>query len=159
MRRRKPATRLLALALPLLLAGGSAAGGPEGKALPIGADGDPPDRVAQVPQAAERTDGPDGDPEEGRRLFSRIGCNGCHMVDEVGGMVGPDLTEVGARPSPDPDRWPTTEAYIHSSIRDPGAYIVDGYTDMMPRPEVLGLDDEMIDHLVAYLLGLRGGSE
>lgn len=39
---------------------------------------------------------------EGRRLFERQGCRGCHKLNGVGGSIGPDLTEEGAsRRSPD----------------------------------------------------------
>ena len=33
---------------------------------------------------------------EGRRLFEREGCHGCHKLNGVGGSIGPDLTEEGA---------------------------------------------------------------
>ncbi len=96
-----------------------------------------------------------GDPEKGKELFGRIGCNGCHTVDGVGGSVGPDLSGVGARPSRDTSRWPTSEDYIRASIREPKAFVVSGYTPVMPPPDVLGLTEQDVDHLVAYLKTLR----
>jgi putative heme-binding domain-containing protein len=36
----------------------------------------------------------------GKRLFSEIGCAQCHRVGMEGGVVGPDLTAVGARFDP-----------------------------------------------------------
>ncbi len=73
----------------------------------------------------------------------------------MGGIVGPNLTTVGSRPSRDLGRWPTTEAYIRASIEGPGKYVVEGYTPDMPPPELLGIDGGDIDALVAYLLTLR----
>jgi cytochrome c2 len=94
------------------------------------------------------------DASTGQELFGRIGCNGCHTVDGVGGIVGPDLSAVGERPSRDPEQWATTEAYIRASLEDPGQYVVEGYTPDMPQPDLLGIGREDINHLVAYLLTL-----
>jgi mono/diheme cytochrome c family protein len=90
----------------------------------------------------------------GQQLFGQIGCNGCHTIDDVGGMVGPNLTAVGSRPSRDPARWPTTEAYVRASIEGPAQYVVEGYTPDMPPSDLLGIDAGDIDELVAYLLTL-----
>jgi cbb3-type cytochrome c oxidase subunit III len=52
-----------------------------------------------------------GDPVKGEILFrGRAGCATCHMVKGHGGLLGPDLTRVGASRS-------TT--YLIESIRDP----------------------------------------
>ena len=93
----------------------------------------------------------------GRQLFGRIGCNGCHTIEGVGGIVGPNLSAVGARPSRDPSQWPTTEAYIRASLEGPTQYVVEGYTPDMPPPDLLEIDEGDIDGLVAYLLTLRSG--
>jgi putative heme-binding domain-containing protein len=37
-----------------------------------------------------------GDPERGREWFATAACNGCHRIGQGGGMVGPDLTKIGA---------------------------------------------------------------
>jgi cytochrome c2 len=99
------------------------------------------------------------DPDRGKELFQSVGCLLCHAVDGRGGDLGPDLTTVGARPSRDPERWPTTQAYIRSSIREPQAFIVPGYGRIMPGPETFGLSDQDVEHVVAYLrtLGRKGG--
>lgn len=94
------------------------------------------------------------DPERGERRFREVGCNGCHTVAGVGGMVGPDLTEVGARPSRDPERWLITEDYIRASILEPDAFIVLGYDNMMPPPDRLGLSERDVSDIVDYLLTL-----
>ena len=109
---------------------------------------------AQVAVAAT-SNVPSTDVSAGEELFGRIGCNGCHTVDGVGGMVGPNLSGVGARPSRDPGRWSTTEAYIRASIEGPEQLVVEGFTPEMPPPDLLGLDQSDIDQLVAYLLTLR----
>jgi mono/diheme cytochrome c family protein len=62
-----------------------------------------------------------GDPARGEQRFAEIGCNGCHTVAGVGGMVGPDLTHVGSAPPRERGRWSSARAYIEESIRQPQA--------------------------------------
>ena len=38
---------------------------------------------------------------QGRAVFLREGCGGCHRFHDLGGSVAPDLTDVGSRRSPD----------------------------------------------------------
>ena len=44
--------------------------------------------------------------------------------------------------------------YLLMSITRPGAYIVDGFTDVMPSNFGKSLGEEQLDALVAYLLTL-----
>ena len=54
-----------------------------------------------------------GDPAAGERFFAGKGnCASCHMVRGRGGVLGPDLSNVGR------DRRP---AQIEQALRDPGA--------------------------------------
>jgi cytochrome c2 len=49
----------------------------------------------------------------GQRLYEKLGCRGCHIIGQIGGYVGPDLSNSGQRLDPgwveawlsDPDRW------------------------------------------------------
>jgi cytochrome c551/c552 len=140
------------IGLALLVLGGSAcadeASPPRTLGNGVGSEssGSPASAVTQGPGDLDRT--------VGQQLFGQIGCNGCHTIDDVGGIVGPNLTTVGSRPSCDAGRWPTTEAYIRASIEGPGQYVVEGYTPDMPPAELLGIDGGDIDKL-AYLLTLR----
>jgi cytochrome c oxidase subunit 2 len=96
-----------------------------------------------------------GDPARGEQRFAEIGCNGCHTVAGVGGMVGPDLTRIASAPLRERGRWTTTRAYIEESIREPQAYLVPGYPADMPSASRLGLTGRDLSDLVAYLLTLR----
>ena len=87
----------------------------------------------------------------GALLFATKGCTGCHThasFPNARMQVGPDLTAVA-------DRAGTrvtgldARAYIRQSLREPGAYRVAGYSALMPD---LGLTDEQIDALTAFLL-------
>jgi cbb3-type cytochrome oxidase cytochrome c subunit len=37
------------------------------------------------------------EPIHGRTMFAAKGCRSCHRMDESGGIMGPDLSHVGAR--------------------------------------------------------------
>lgn len=104
--------------------------------------------ATETPQATtEPTTSPgngatDGDPEEGETLFSSQGCSSCHNTNSES-RVGPGLAGISERGD---------EEYIRESITDPGAVVVEGYNNIMPD---LGLEEEQVDHLVAYLQTLE----
>jgi mono/diheme cytochrome c family protein len=90
----------------------------------------------------------------GRQVYQRLGCGSCHDPNLFGQRSGPPLDHIGSvaaqrRPGMSP------EEYIRQSITDPGAYVVPGYTDSMPRGLDRTLSPEDLDALVAYLLSLR----
>lgn len=90
----------------------------------------------------------------GRQVFQQKSCASCHRIGSSGGGSGPDLTQVGAIAE---TRKPGLSAadYVSESIRDPGAYIVPGFPDTMPRGLDRGLTQEDFDDLVEYLLTLK----
>jgi len=96
-----------------------------------------------------------GDPTRGERRFGEIGCNGCHAVAGVGGVVGPDLSHLASRPLREAGRWRSVSQYLRESIRAPQAYLVAGYPGDMPAAATLKLSDRDVEDLVAYLLTLR----
>src|SRR5665213_901102 len=62
-----------------------------------------------------------GDPGKGERLFFHAqGCSSCHMVKGHGGLLGPDLSRIGASRSP---------AYLVDSIREPSKDLSVGLLD------------------------------
>lgn len=76
----------------------------------------------------------------GQSKFAANGCYGCHMVGKAGTPIGPDLSRVGTRYSPE---------YLTRWLRDPA----------MQRPSAhmpaLELSDDDIRELTAYLTSLR----
>jgi mono/diheme cytochrome c family protein len=92
--------------------------------------------------------------QRGRQVFQEKNCGSCHRIGSSGGSSGPDLTHIGTVAA---TRKPGTSAedYIRESIRDPGAYIVPGYPDIMPRGLDRGLSADDFDDLVRYLLTLK----
>jgi mono/diheme cytochrome c family protein len=92
--------------------------------------------------------------QRGKQVYREKGCANCHRIGSDGGTSGPDLTHVGTIAD---TRKPgmSAEDYLIESIRDPGAYVVPGYPDTMPRGIIRGMSDDDLDALVQYLLTLR----
>lgn len=86
----------------------------------------------------------------GRQIFRKLDCGRCHAIDGEGGRIGPDLSHIGTVAA---GRKADASAgdYILESVLSPGAYIVPGYNDVMPRGLARGLSDSDLDALVAYL--------
>ena len=57
-----------------------------------------------------------GNAGNGRVVYDRLGCASCHTLSGVGGVVGPELTDIGVKRS---------VAHLRRSITDPGASLAD----------------------------------
>ncbi|HEY3126880.1 MAG TPA: cytochrome c [Candidatus Limnocylindria bacterium] len=92
----------------------------------------------------------------GRQVYRELGCANCHeaSLSNFFRPVGPPLSEIGRIA---PKRVPglIAEDYLRQSITDPGAYVVPGYPDSMPRGLARDLSPEDLAALVAYLASLR----
>jgi mono/diheme cytochrome c family protein len=79
---------------------------------------------------------------DGETVFLAKGCAGCHQRGDLGQFeIGPNLTGLGER---------ATEEYVRQSIRDPQAFLVEGYQGIdMP---MLRLTEADLDVLVDFLL-------
>jgi cytochrome c len=90
------------------------------------------------------------DPVHGAALVEQYGCNACH-AGENAGRLAPGHAEVAERAT---ERRPPLSAggYIYESIIYPGAYIVEGYMNNMPRiyDDEIPADD--LGDIIAYLL-------
>ncbi len=102
-----------------------------------------------------------GDAENGEVLFNEMqpeagfACATCHRVDSEEQLIGPGLLNIPSRAATRVEGM-SAEEYIHTSIVDPGAYVVDGYPDqLMPRNYTDIFDEEQIADLIAYLLTLE----
>jgi cytochrome c2 len=90
--------------------------------------------------------------ERGQRAFEYYGCFACHTGEDspvaptLVGLYGSEVRlDDGSSVLADND-------YLYESIADPGARVVDGYVDIMPRYE--DFDESMIFDLVAYIRSL-----
>jgi cytochrome c len=91
-----------------------------------------------------------GDAESGKSLFAAQGCNGCHAFEAAGSdaQVGPSLdddlaghAEAAGQP---------LEEYVHSSLVNPNAYVVEGYNEGV-MPPYASLDQQQLADLVAFI--------
>ena len=92
--------------------------------------------------------------ERGMQVYRDKSCASCHQIAADGGGVGPPLGHIGTAAA---SRKPGTSAedYIRESVLDPGAYVVPGYPDTMPRGLTRGLTQADFDDLVRFLLSLK----
>lgn len=100
----------------------------------------------------------EGDRTRGEKLFSSVGCIGCHTVKGVGGNVGPDLSAVASR-APGRARaqgLDRPELYFVQSVVYPRAYVVQGFNPVMPDWKQMQLTEKDLADLVAFLKTLTG---
>lgn len=98
----------------------------------------------------------------GESLFwGRAQCHNCHRIGDRGdGLRGPNLADIGFRSSmrATKRKLDSGTEYIVQSIEEPSTYIVEGYSDDMPRvyqaPIDLSADD--LTAVVAYLQSQGG---
>jgi mono/diheme cytochrome c family protein len=90
----------------------------------------------------------------GRQVYQALRCGSCHEPNLFGQRIGPPLDHVATLAA---TRRPglSAEDYIRESILDPGAYVVPGYQDSMPRGLGRDLSPTDLDGLVAYLASLK----
>jgi cytochrome c553 len=105
-----------------------------------------------------------GDPERGRQIWEdgadtvlsqESTCSHCHSLDGTektdGHHIAPTWLGVSGRAG-DRVTGLSAEEYLRESIVDPAAYIVEGYSEFMPKGFRILLSEEDIDNLVAFLL-------
>ena len=81
-------------------------------------------------------------------------CAGCHALEPNTIIVGPSLAGVATRAG---SRVPgdDAQAYLETSVLNPGAYIVEGYNDVMPKNFAKDLTSDDFNALVAFLMALK----
>ncbi|HUM69631.1 MAG TPA: cytochrome c [Chloroflexota bacterium] len=89
----------------------------------------------------------------GKTVFSQ-NCGSCHSTIPDTVIVGPSLAGIASRAE---TRKPGQDGrtYLYTSILQPGDFLVDGYTDLMPATFGKQLTGEDLDAVVAYLLTLE----
>jgi mono/diheme cytochrome c family protein len=94
---------------------------------------------------------PEGDAINGEIVYASAGCGACH-----GTGLGPDTAGTWARveserlSEPEFEGW-TAEEYVYFSIVHPGAYVVDGFANVMPPTIGQTLTEQDIADIIAFL--------
>ncbi len=142
----------------------------EAPAAPAEAAAQPTEQPAEeaTPVPEEATPAPEeaaGAPEDAVAAITKAGCTACHVIPGVPGavgMVGPDLSNIGAEAATRVEGM-SAEEYIHQSIVDPNAVIApkcptgDCLPGLMPQTFADMLTTDEIDAIVNYLATLGSG--
>lgn len=129
--------------------------------------GTPSVRVAQIPRPpTEAAPTPTPTPKaaglapeeiaEAQKLLRNYGCTACHSLDGQGGQVGPALDRAEILEEAQ-ELGLSLGEYLRQSILNPEAYIVEGFSDVMPKDFGKKLTAEEFELLVRYLASLGGG--
>jgi cytochrome c1 len=120
-----------------------------GPAVPTAAPTAPPFRAEVRPRIPTPAPGiASGDPATGQRLFVEAGCGGCHTLHGLPGAIGisgPNLTNVGLRPTLAGEAVANTPQSMVAWLLDPPA-VKPGAT--MPR---VGLTERQAQDVAAFL--------
>ncbi len=139
-----PLTLGLVLVIPLILIVG----------LTTGEASPPPSGNGPPPAAGVGESGQVGQDElisDGKQLFED-NCAMCHGAES--GM-GPAFDGMASRAASRVSGQ-TAQQYIHQSIVNPSAFVVPGYSNMMPENFGQTLDAEQINSLVDYIMAESG---
>ena len=94
--------------------------------------------------------------ERGRVWAEQYGCLACHSVDGTP-LVGPTWLGVYGSQETLADGTTVTvdDAYLHESIVEPGAKIVQGFPNVMPENIADQMTEEQIQDIIAFIQSLR----
>ena len=121
------------------------------------------DTSAAAPPQAPAILPPPGDPlaAQGRQLFESRVCIACHAVagTNARGVLGPNLTRVGARWTIGAGALPMSRENLVKWIKNPKAYkpgaLMPGTTEPGAGMPATGLSDQEVEAIAAYLIGLK----
>ena len=94
---------------------------------------------------------PKGNPDSGLKLYTSLGCIGCHSLEKDKRLVGPSLYGVWGRAATRKPNYGASE-YIYESIVLPNAFVVDTYqSGLMPQTFAKQLKPQDIADILAWL--------
>jgi cytochrome c551/c552 len=96
-------------------------------------------------------------PLSGAELAQKYPCGNCHSFDTPNAVLGPSLYDIGKRKD---------EAYIREKLLDPDKSVVEGFPKGVMKATLsgsgfftdIGTNPAVLDNLVQYLSGLKGGN-
>jgi len=81
-------------------------------------------------------------------------CAGCHALEPDTIVIGPSLAGVATHAQTRVN-GEDARTYIETSILNPGAYVVNGFEDVMPKNFAKDLTSDDFNAIVAFLLTLK----
>ncbi len=111
--------------------------------------------IAQQVQAASAALNAGG-PDAGKALVGKFGCLGCHTVNGTP-LVGPSWLGLYGSTVHLSDGTTVTadDAYIKEAILRPSSQVVNGFPPMSFNAEALGVTDQQITDIIAYIKTLK----
>ena len=146
---------VLLVSVALLSACGGGGASQTGAAQPTGSAG----TSGGAATSGGATTGGAGDAKAGEALFAQTtigsnpGCKTCHSLDGSK-LVGPSMQGIGTRAGTEV-QGQSAQDYLHASIVDPNAHVVEGFTQGVMPSFKTALSDQQVNDLVAYLLTLK----
>lgn len=108
--------------------------------------------LAEVQTAAALAEESDDPVVRGLNVYNSSGCGGCHAIDGISvGAVGPTLNQIATVAESRVEGY-GAEEYLRESIRNPSAYLVEGYDDLMVKTFADSISESQFDDLIAFLL-------
>lgn len=100
--------------------------------------------------------GPSDPVARGQDLYETQGCMGCHSLDGTR-QAGPTFRGLSGsqRTFEDGTTVLADEEYLYTSIVDPGAGVVEGFSNIMPGTYGQQLTEEQIQALIAFIQSLE----
>jgi len=87
---------------------------------------------------------PLGSPQE---AFAQFACTACHIFEESGGQIGPNLSRIGAT---------RDKEYLRRAILEPNADVTDGFLpNLMPNTYAQQMYVSEVEMIVDYLAGRK----
>ena len=122
--------------------GGAAAGSAPAAPSGLATTGDFTKIVAALPK---------GNPDNGPKLFTAMGCVGCHSQEKDKRLVGPSFYGLFGRAATRKPNYGARE-YIYESIVLPNAYVVDGFqSGLMPQTFAKQLSQQDMADILAWI--------
>lgn len=84
-------------------------------------------------------------------IIFQANCASCHMTTSEVVMVGPSMVGLVKRAENNPTGLDAS-SYIRQSILEPGAYVKEGFQNLMPDTFANKFSDGELDALLAYLM-------
>lgn len=108
----------------------------------------------EIAQTVSQEDIDNADAGHGEELFS-ANCASCHSIESDQVIVGPSLQDIG-NDAGNMVEGMDAVAYLHQSLVDPGAYVVEGFDNIMPG--FADWPESDINDTIAFLMTLKTDS-